>query len=103
MRLSALVCAALIVTACPAIAQTSQVSNEGSPPHASQSLPVDPDVKAARQAMRQACAADWSVLCPNASPGKARMECLREHRVQLSKQCTDAWHNAAAVTRAARS
>ena len=35
----------------------------------------------------QACQADSAGLCPEAAPGRARLQCLHDHREQLSETC----------------
>ena len=40
--------------------------------------------------LRQACGADMAKLCPNAAPGDARRQCMRDHRDQLSDACKSA-------------
>jgi len=49
-------------------------------------------------ALRQACGADMAKLCPNAAPGDARRQCMRDHKDQLSSACK----SAIAATMAAR-
>jgi hypothetical protein len=46
---------------------------------------------AARQAARQACAADMTRLCPDAAtPGSHPMQCLRQHASDISAPCAQA-------------
>src|SRR5439155_22712556 len=36
---------------------------------------------------QQACQADSANLCPDAAPGRARIQCLRDHLETLSEAC----------------
>jgi hypothetical protein len=61
--------------------------------------PASPEVRAARVAMRQACAPDIKSLCADVQQGGGKvMQCLRSHAAQLSETCK----SAAANLRAAR-
>ena len=48
-----------------------------------------PEMMAARQAMRQACAADAKTLC-DGKMGREQMMCMRENADKLSAPCKDA-------------
>lgn len=48
-----------------------------------------PEMQAARQAMRQACAADVKTLC-DGKMGREAMMCLRENAEKTSAPCKDA-------------
>src|SRR5215831_17093303 len=48
-----------------------------------------PEMQAARQAMRQACAADFQTLCAG-KQGREAMMCLRDNSDKLSQGCKDA-------------
>lgn len=50
-----------------------------------------PELKAARQAMRQACMQDARSLCPGSEAGGGKiMMCLRSHKDQVSDGCKSA-------------
>ena len=48
-----------------------------------------PEMMAARQAMRQACAADMKTLC-DGKEGREMMQCLRASSDKVSAPCKDA-------------
>nr|MEA2796859.1 hypothetical protein [Phenylobacterium sp.] len=48
-----------------------------------------PEMQAARQAMRQACAADAKTLC-DGKMGREEMMCMRENADKISAPCKDA-------------
>jgi hypothetical protein len=48
-----------------------------------------PEMMAARQAMRQACAADMKTLC-DGKMGREAMMCMRENAEKVSQPCKDA-------------
>jgi hypothetical protein len=48
-----------------------------------------PEVRAARQAAMEACAADMKTLC-DGKAGRERMMCLRDNADKLSAPCKDA-------------
>jgi hypothetical protein len=50
---------------------------------------VPPEVQAARDAMRQACAADQKSLCAD-KQGREMMQCMRANTDKLSPGCKDA-------------
>jgi Cysteine rich repeat len=86
-------------------------SQEASPPPGSQGgparpmahAPAKPEVKAARQALRQACTADYKTLCGNTEVGGGKvMQCLKDNRKSLSAGCQDAWQRLRAVRQASR-
>jgi len=65
--------------------------------------PAKPEVKAARQALRQACTADYKTLCGNTEVGGGKaMRCLKDNRKSLSAGCQDAWQKLRAVRQASR-
>lgn len=51
--------------------------------------PPSPEMQAARQAMRQACAADMKTLCEG-KEGREAMMCLRDNGDKVSAPCKDA-------------
>ena len=52
----------------------------------------DPAMRAARRALRQACAADVQRLCANAqASGQRPMQCLRSQMSQVSPSCVQAF------------
>jgi multidrug efflux system membrane fusion protein len=50
---------------------------------------LSPDVIAAREAMRAACAADFKTLC-DGKQGREMMMCLRDNADRASQPCRDA-------------
>ena len=48
-----------------------------------------PEMQAARQAMRQACAADMKTLC-DGKEGRDAMMCMRDNAEKVSQPCKDA-------------
>jgi len=48
-----------------------------------------PEMMAARQAMRQACAADMKTLC-DGKQGREAMMCMRDNAEKVSQPCKDA-------------
>ena len=48
-----------------------------------------PEMQAARQAMRQACAADAKILC-DGKEGREAMMCMRDNAEKVSQPCKDA-------------
>ncbi|HEY5046456.1 MAG TPA: hypothetical protein VII49_00360 [Rhizomicrobium sp.] len=88
MRARFFYAAIMFAFAAPAAAQM------GSPacnrPAVSRALPTQ-QVLAARNAVRQACAADSANFCGSVAPGCGRpMQCLRAHGTQLSASCSGA-------------
>lgn len=51
--------------------------------------PPSPEMQAARQAMREACAADAQKLCAD-KQGREMMMCLRDNADKTSQGCKDA-------------
>jgi hypothetical protein len=51
--------------------------------------PPSPEMMAARQAMRQACAADMKTLC-DGKMGREAMMCMRDNAEKVSQPCKDA-------------
>jgi hypothetical protein len=52
--------------------------------------PPSPEMKAARQALRQACAADMKTLCDGKAEGHETMMCMRDNADKASAPCKDA-------------
>lgn len=48
-----------------------------------------PEMQAARQAMRQACATDMKTLC-DGKEGREAMMCMRDNAEKVSQPCKDA-------------
>jgi uncharacterized membrane protein len=57
-----------------------------------------PEMQAARQAMRQACAADMKTLC-DGKEGREAMMCMRDAGDKLSAPCKDAMSKMMAARR----
>jgi predicted outer membrane protein len=92
--MKALILAASLA-ALPALAQDNAPPQQNAPQGASTATP---EVRAARQAMRQACAPDAATFCKDVQPGGGKiMACLREHRTELSAGCQAAWQNVRAA------
>jgi hypothetical protein len=109
MRLPTAAAALLLAFSC-ALAVPA-FSQDASPPPGSPSTsatprtraPATPEVKAARQALRQACTADYKTLCGNTEMGGGKaMRCLKDNRKNLSAGCQDAWQKLRAVRQASR-
>ncbi len=50
-----------------------------------------PEMKAARQSLRQACAEDVQTLCGGIEPGGGKiLRCLKDHKDKVSRSCKDA-------------
>jgi hypothetical protein len=91
--------------AVPAFAQDASPSpsSPGNPARPAAHAPAKPEVKAARQALRQACTADYKTLCGNTEVGGGKaMRCLKDNRKSLSAGCQDAWQKLRAVRQASR-
>ncbi|HTW34677.1 MAG TPA: cysteine rich repeat-containing protein [Rhizomicrobium sp.] len=93
------VAVSLLTIAVPVLAQTP-----GAPPaqgpQGDSAAPVQatPELRAAREAMRQACAADIASLCKDVQPGRGKLrECLHYNRDHLSPGCLAAWQKIRAV------
>jgi hypothetical protein len=87
------VAAALLVVAVPALAQTP-----GAPPASSTPPAEKSERHAARDAMREACAADVASFCKDVEPGGGKLrECLHYNREHLSPGCLAAWQKLRAV------
>lgn len=81
MRLKIAITLAALVMAGSALAQpAAEPGGSGGP---------SPEMMAARQAMRQACAADVKTLCDGKMSREAMM-CLRENAAKVSAPCKDA-------------
>ena len=59
------------------------------PPGGGPGGPPSPEMQAARQAMRQACAADMKTLC-DGKEGREAMMCMRDAGDKVSAPCKDA-------------
>lgn len=59
-----------------------------------------PEMQAARQAMREACAADFKTLC-DGKTGREAFMCLRENAEKVSQPCKDAMAKMMSVARPA--
>ena len=60
-----------------------------------------PEMQAARQAMRQACAADMKTLC-DGKEGREMMMCMRDAGDKVSAPCKDAMAKMMAARRPAQ-
>ena len=81
--------AAVLFLAGPALAQTSPATCRRHDRAA-----ASPQHVAARQAMHQACAADFAKYCANVPKGCGqRTQCLKAHESEVSGQCAQAWQN----------
>jgi hypothetical protein len=70
--------------------------------HAQDPRPApSPEMQAARQAMRDACAADAKTLC-DGKEGREAMMCMRDNLDKVSSPCKDAISKMMAVRRAAQ-
>ncbi len=88
--------AAALFAAVPAIAQTAPAPQSTPPgygvttPSAARA-PASPEVVAARDTARQACAADVAKLCADVQSGGGKvMQCVRQHRADVSPGCSSA-------------
>jgi hypothetical protein len=93
MRSHLAVAIAFLLVAAPSFAQPSPPP-QGSPGAMAPMArpPATPEMKEARHAMCQACAADYKSLCGDVEMGGGKiMQCLKSHRTQLSAECKDAW------------
>ena len=93
------VAASLFAVGVPVLAQTP-----GAPPvqgrQGDNAAPVaeTPELRAAREAMRQACAPDIATLCKGVQRGGGKLrECLHYNRDHLSPECLAAWQKIRAV------
>ncbi|MEI9929460.1 MAG: hypothetical protein WDM89_02540 [Rhizomicrobium sp.] len=93
------VAALLALSSAAAIAQvpsSAQMTCTRQPRMAGQ--PVPPQLVAARQAARQACAADMEKYCANVPKScGAPQRCLNQHAQELSASCTSARQNVRAM------
>ncbi len=116
-RSAACLASALLAFAGSALAQSPSAQTPGAQTPASQSAAPgygvsepgsgrpapSPEMVAARQAARQACAPDVAKFCADAQAGGgAVMQCVREHRSELSPTCSDALGALRAARRAAK-
>ena len=95
------IAAALLLLGLPltALAQTPPP-----PPAATPAAPPSPALKEARLKMRAACAADMQKFCANVARGSGALQsCLREHRAELSPECTAARGELRAIRRKEKS
>ena len=102
---AALLLAFSFALAVPAFSQEASPppSSQGGPARPMAHTPAKPEVKGARQALRQACSADTKTLCGNTEVGGGKiMQCLKDNRKSLSAGCQDAWEKLRAVRQASR-
>lgn len=84
--------------ALPALAQGTETAQPAPMAHG----PVTPEVQAARQAVRQACAGDIATFCKDIQPGGGKVAmCLKDHKADISAACKTAWQNLHAARKAA--
>ena len=77
--------------AAPALAQEPAPAPGPVPAPAAGRPAPTPEMIAARQAAHQACAADMAKLCVGVEPGHGgMMQCVRQHRAELSPGCSQA-------------
>ena len=115
-----LLAAALLAPAAAAFAQTeplppaSTAPSAASPPSVSGDaggggrygrMNMSPQMRQARQAMMQACAADLAKFCADApaggqGQGGGRMQCLRQHAADMSDGCRSAMQTMRAARQA---
>ena len=89
-----IVAVALLAIAAPALAQTPGTPPASNTPPAAQKS----ERHAARDAMREACAADVANFCKDVQPGGGKLrECLHYNREHLSPGCLAAWQKLRAV------
>ena len=87
----------LILVAAAMAAATSAFAQ----PPAGEGRPApSPEMKAAREAMMNACAADMKTLCEGKA-GRERMMCMRDNADKLSDGCKDAMAKMRAARQAA--
>jgi hypothetical protein len=99
MRRNLVIAAALLLSLSPALAQQQAPAPQA--PAGGVSKP-SPELKAARQAMRQACMQDARSLCAGSEPGGGKiMMCLRSHKDQVSDGCKAAFQHLRDVRRGA--
>lgn len=99
MHRNFVIAAALLLSLSPAFAQ-EQAPQPGA--IGKSASPPSPELKAARQAMRQACTEDAHTLCGDAQPGGGKiMMCLRSHKDQVSAGCKSAVQHLRDVRRGA--
>lgn len=99
MRRNLVIAAALLLSLSPAFAQQQAPTPQA--PAGGVSGPA-PELKAARQAMRQACMDDIRNLCAGSEPGGGKiMMCLRSHKDQVSDGCKAAFQHLRDVRRGA--
>jgi hypothetical protein len=80
MKLQIAVALAAMAIGGSALAQEPPAGGGGAP---------NPEMQAAQQAMRQACAADVKTLC-DGKQGREAMMCLRDNAEKISAPCKDA-------------
>jgi Cysteine rich repeat len=103
MRRNFVIAAALLLALTPALAQQqAPVPQQPAGNAFGPSSKASPEVKAARQAMRQACVEDARSLCAGSQPGGGKiMMCLRAHKDQVSDGCKAAAQHLRDVRRGA--
>jgi hypothetical protein len=99
LRTHAICAALLLMFAVPAAAQTSPMSCSRAP-NPNRPAPTAQMI-AAREAAKQACAADMATYCQGVSAAcGGRQKCLEAHSAQLSPACASARQNLRAARRA---
>ena len=90
---------ATLLMAAPALAQTPPAAPQGPATEGPAGrAPETPEMKAAREAMRQACTPDIQNFCKDVQPGGRRIiECLHYNRDHLSPDCLAAWQKVHAI------
>jgi hypothetical protein len=73
-----------------AVAALAMAGSAFAQPPAGGGGPPSPEMQAARQAMRQACAADMKTLCVGKAEGRETMMCMRDNADKASAPCKDA-------------
>lgn len=76
-------------SAAPGAPAPSTVSGDAGGQGGYARTPATPEMRKARQAMTQACSADFAKFCADTpAGGGGRMQCIRAHRTELSDGCT---------------
>jgi hypothetical protein len=102
MRRNFAMAAALLLSLTPALAQQQAPVPQQQPAGAAGHPPANPELRAARKAMRQACVEDVHTLCAGSEPGGGKiMMCLRSHMDQVSDGCKAATRHLRDVRRGA--
>lgn len=102
MRWNFATAAALLLSLTPAFAQQQVPLPQQQPAGAAGHPPANPELRAARKAMRQACVEDVHTLCAGSAPGGGKIiMCLRSHMDQVSDGCKAATRHLRDVRRGA--